>query len=169
MLLRRGGDVRAPLLSTILSASRRRNRATDRSIAVGVAGPELRVRLAWHVPVAPTTEHGWMVTGSVWSRESRSAQRSPVAGAGVPRVLTCCGEPVALVQFRMDQWSFRKLKAAFLSRTYGLWTTHTAHTIRPYARAAVNGCSRRRVRASMLADGCVCNCKAARVADSVFH
>jgi hypothetical protein len=74
-----------------------------------------------------------------WSSPSKSLCRPghwPVARGG---------GPVALVLFRMDQWSFRQLKAAFLSRTYGLWTTHTVHTIRPYARAVVNGCSCRRV------------------------
>lgn len=105
----------------------------------------------------PTTG-GWRPVGSVWSRGSRSAQRSPVEEFSEwllcrARALTWRGGPVALCsvpESLMDQWSFRQLKAAFLSRimdhSYGPYLV----VVRSYAGAVVNGCSRRRVRATML-------------------
>ena len=175
LLLRRGGDVRAfPVVNVRIGVAtqkqsyrqvhRRWRRRPGAACAAGLA-------------CTSSTEHGRMATGSVWSRESRSAQRSPVAGAGVPRVKVCAGQGTDLLLCAGGSCSVPDGSAVVVQTTEGgifvtyVWTMdhpYGPYHVRPYARAVVNGCSRR-VWTSMLADGCVCNCKAARVADSVFH
>jgi hypothetical protein len=93
---RRGRSVRG--------AARRGNRATDRC----VAGPELRLRV--YRKRSSGTAHGWMATGSAWSRESRSAQRSPVQKLPRVKFVQARGALAwrgglaggSLVHFRMD-------------------------------------------------------------------
>jgi hypothetical protein len=111
---RRGRSVRG--------AARRGNRATDRC----VAGPELRLRV--YRKRSSGTAHGWMATGSAWSRESRSAQRSPVQK--LPRVKFVQARGIGLARWagRLPCSLPDGLKSAFLSRTYG-WTTHTIRPI----------------------------------------
>lgn len=72
LLLRRGGDV--------LSTARH---GAETELPTGASQARSCVCIENGV-AAPTTEHGWMATGSAWSRESRSAQRSPVQK--LPRV-----------------------------------------------------------------------------------
>ncbi|ONM59215.1 Peptidase M20/M25/M40 family protein [Zea mays] len=76
-----------------------------------------------------------MATGSAWSRESRSAQRSPVQK--LPRVKFVQARGIGLARWagRLPCSLPDGLKSAFLSRTYG-WTTHT---IRPIPQLVQKG------------------------------